>query len=104
MNSKLKWNNHLETRIAKAQKVYEMVKRNSASNVSTHSMLLVNKFMIILSPLYGSECWIPNKSELIKLKLFVFRVTKGLYQETKTNKDYQPREFYSYHILSSSKN
>ena len=72
----LKWNNHLETRLSKAHLVYRMVRRDSASNTSTQSK--VCKAMIIESLLYGSECWLPNKSEQKKLKSFNSRVTRWI--------------------------
>ena len=46
-NSNLNWNNHLETKLSKAQKVYQMERRNSASNASTQSILYVMDFHLL---------------------------------------------------------
>ena len=89
INSNLKWNNHLNTRLSKAHKVYQMVRKNSASNTSTQSKRLIYKSMVILSLLFGSECWFPIKSELRKLKLFKSRGTRWIISMTTTNRDHQ---------------
>ena len=78
INSNMKYNNNQETRLSETHKVYQMVRRNSASITSTQSKLLVYKSMIILYLLYSSECWFPKTSDLKKWKSFTSTVTRRI--------------------------
>ena len=47
INSNLNCKNHLETKISKAHKVYQMIRRNSASHTSTQSILYMMDFPLL---------------------------------------------------------
>lgn len=83
----LKWSNHVEKKIINANRVFQMIRRNSSNLLTIKAKINLYKATIIPTLLYGSECIWPNKSDIRQIEAFNQKVTKWIY----SNGDYKER-------------
>ena len=78
VSNNLKWTAHIETKLAKANKTFQMLKRNVSKSISQYSKLLLYKSTIIPQLLYASECYSLSRMDVRALEAFNKKITKWM--------------------------
>ena len=68
LNKALKWSEHINNKLSKCHKFYQMFKRKTSSSLLTTSKLQLYKAVFVPTILYGAECWSPSRSDINEME------------------------------------
>lgn len=78
ISNNLDWTLHIDSRIAKCNAIFNIIKRNVPYSISVHSKLCLYKSLILSTLLYCSQVWYPNAQSMVKLEKFQQRCVKWI--------------------------
>ena len=100
VSSNLSWSAHMETRIAKANGIFQMIRRSIASSTDTSVKLSLYRSLIVPILVYASPCWFPAQTDLKHWKMSRkesqsgFLVTTMIYNDQLLKLNILPISFY----------
>ena len=78
MNDSLTWKEHVELRTRKANKFFHQIKRNTSYLLTVTAKLNLYKSTLIPILIYGSNCYMPSKSDMRLLQKSQEKVSKWI--------------------------
>ena len=78
MNDSLNWKEHVELRTGKANKFFHQIKRNTSYLLTVTAKLNLYKSTLIPILIYGSNCYMPSKSDMRLLEKSQEKVSKWI--------------------------
>ena len=78
MNDSLTWKEHVELRTRNANKYFHQIKRNTSYLLTVTAKLNLYKSTIIPILIYGSNCYMPSKSDMRLLEKSQEKVSKWI--------------------------